>query len=159
MSLKRPRSGAGRLPSRLSLIKIIKTVNGGKNYEKESICIIINRRYGRSWHYQVALHQEIRLKPQSLQRRKLSQKEQQKQNRQKPGKKIQETLLMGNILSASDSLPYTVLFDNCREGFIQGLAEEGFVEGENLTILYENANADGGTSSQIITNFISKRLI
>ena len=47
--------------------------------------------------------------------------------------------------------------DNCREGFIQGLAEEGFVEGENLTILYENANADGGTSSQIITNFISKK--
>ena len=64
---------------------------------------------------------------------------------------------MGNILSASDSLPYTVPFDNCREGFIQGLAEEGFVEGENLTILYENANADGGTSSQIITNFISKK--
>lgn len=47
--------------------------------------------------------------------------------------------------------------DNCREGFIKGLAEEGFVEGENLTILYENANADGGTSSQIITNFISKK--
>lgn len=47
--------------------------------------------------------------------------------------------------------------DNCRKGFIQGLAEEGFVEGENLTILYENANADGGTSSQIITNFISKK--
>ena len=39
----------------------------------------------------------------------------------------------------------------------RGLAEEGFVEGENLTILYENANADGGTSSQIITNFISKK--
>ncbi len=45
--------------------------------------------------------------------------------------------------------------DNCREGFIQGLAEEGFVEGENLTILYENANADGSVSSQIVGSFIS----
>ena len=33
--------------------------------------------------------------------------------------------------------------DNCREGFLQGLAEEGFVEGENLTVLYQNAQADG----------------
>ena len=29
--------------------------------------------------------------------------------------------------------------DNCREGFLQGLAEEGIVEGENLTIEYVNA--------------------
>lgn len=47
--------------------------------------------------------------------------------------------------------------DNCREGFIQGLAEEGFVEGENLTILYENANADGSVSSQIVSSFISNK--
>lgn len=47
--------------------------------------------------------------------------------------------------------------DNCREGFIQGLAEEGLVEGQNLTILYENANSDGGTSSQIANNFIAKK--
>lgn len=46
--------------------------------------------------------------------------------------------------------------DNCRNGFIEGLAEEGIVEGVNLTIEYENANADGGTSSQIITNFVAK---
>lgn len=43
--------------------------------------------------------------------------------------------------------------DNCREGFLAGLAEEGFVEGENLTVLYQNAQADGGTASQIATNF------
>lgn len=48
--------------------------------------------------------------------------------------------------------------DNCREGFIQGLAEQGIVEGENLTIIYENANADGGTSSQIIDKFVSKKV-
>lgn len=47
--------------------------------------------------------------------------------------------------------------DNCREGFIQGLAEEGIVEGENLTILYENANADGAASSQIAANFLSNK--
>ena len=39
--------------------------------------------------------------------------------------------------------------DNCRTGFLQGLADEGIVEGKNLTILYENAQADGGTASQI----------
>lgn len=47
--------------------------------------------------------------------------------------------------------------DNCRIGFLQGLADEGIVEGENLTILYENAQADGGTASQIMDNFIAKK--
>lgn len=47
--------------------------------------------------------------------------------------------------------------DNCREGFLQGLADEGIIEGKNLTILYENAQADGGTASQIINNFLSKK--
>lgn len=47
--------------------------------------------------------------------------------------------------------------DNCREGFLQGLMEEGFVEGKNLTVMYENSQADGGTASQIINNFISKK--
>lgn len=46
--------------------------------------------------------------------------------------------------------------DNCREGFLAGLAEEGIEEGKNLTVLFENAQADGGTSSQIATNFIAK---
>ncbi|MEG1144515.1 MAG: ABC transporter substrate-binding protein [Clostridium sp.] len=48
--------------------------------------------------------------------------------------------------------------DNCREGFIQGLAEEGIIEGKNLTLIYENANADGGTSAQIIDKFVSKKV-
>ena len=43
--------------------------------------------------------------------------------------------------------------DNCREGFIAGLAEEGFIEGENLTILEENAQADSGLAAQIVNNF------
>ena len=45
--------------------------------------------------------------------------------------------------------------DNCREGFIEGLAEAGIVEGENLTIEYKNAAADMGTASQIASSFVS----
>ena len=45
--------------------------------------------------------------------------------------------------------------DNCREGFLQGLAEEGIVEGENLTVDYKNAAADMGTAGQISDNFAS----
>ena len=32
--------------------------------------------------------------------------------------------------------------DNCYEGFVQGLAAEGFVEGENLKIDFQNAQGD-----------------
>lgn len=48
--------------------------------------------------------------------------------------------------------------DNCREGFLQGLAEEGIEEGKNLKVLYENANADGGTASQIVSGFLSQNV-
>ena len=46
--------------------------------------------------------------------------------------------------------------DNCREGFLAGLAAEGIEEGKNLTVLYENAQADGGTSAQIANTFAGK---
>ena len=45
--------------------------------------------------------------------------------------------------------------DNCREGFIQGLKEEGFEEGKNLVIKINNADADTGTASQIADGFVS----
>lgn len=48
--------------------------------------------------------------------------------------------------------------DNCREGFLAGLAEEGIEEGKNLTVIYDNAQADGGMASQINTNFLSKNV-
>ncbi|WP_408632539.1 ABC transporter substrate-binding protein [Mobilitalea sibirica] len=48
--------------------------------------------------------------------------------------------------------------DNCREGFLAGLAEGGYVEGENLKVLFENAQADGGTAAQIADNFMAKKV-
>jgi putative ABC transport system substrate-binding protein len=48
--------------------------------------------------------------------------------------------------------------DNCREGFLAGLAEEGIVEGENLTVLYDNAQADQATSSTIADSYVSQNV-
>ncbi len=48
--------------------------------------------------------------------------------------------------------------DNCREGFLEGLRQSGFVEGENLTVLYDNAQADGGMASQINDNYIAQKV-
>lgn len=44
--------------------------------------------------------------------------------------------------------------DNCREGFLLGLAEEGIVEGENLTVDYDNANSDGSMAAQINQSYV-----
>lgn len=48
--------------------------------------------------------------------------------------------------------------DNCREGFIKGLEEEGIVEGENLTIEIKNAMADTATNAQIADGFASDKV-
>jgi putative ABC transport system substrate-binding protein len=48
--------------------------------------------------------------------------------------------------------------ENCKEGFLEGLKEEGYVEGENLTIQYENADSDTGNASQIANDFVSKNV-
>lgn len=48
--------------------------------------------------------------------------------------------------------------DNCREGFIQGLEEEGLIEGENLEIKVNNADSDTGTAAQIADTFVADKV-
>lgn len=48
--------------------------------------------------------------------------------------------------------------DNCREGFLEGLKEAGFVEGENLVVDYQNAYTDMGTAGQISGGFVSNKV-
>lgn len=47
--------------------------------------------------------------------------------------------------------------DNCREGFLLGLEEEGIKEGDNLTVDYKNAAADMGTTGQISSGFAADK--
>ena len=48
--------------------------------------------------------------------------------------------------------------DNCYEGFLAGLAEAGIVEGENLKVDYQNAQADMGIAQQIAGQFAGKKV-
>lgn len=91
-------------------------------------------------------------------------------------KKRMLAIMLGVILTAGmitgcgseeESTGYTIgisqfaehgSLDNCREGFIEGLAEAGIVEGENLTIEYKNSAADMGTASQIASSFVSEEV-
>ena len=45
--------------------------------------------------------------------------------------------------------------DNCRKGFIEGLAQGGFKEGENLEIDFQSAKNDTAVAGQIAQNFAS----
>lgn len=69
--------------------------------------------------------------------------------------------------SSEEKITYTIgieqfaehgSLDNCREGFLAGLEEEGFIEGENLTVEYKNAAADMGTAGQISDSFASDKV-
>lgn len=48
--------------------------------------------------------------------------------------------------------------DNCREGFLEGLAEAGIEEGKNLTVVFDNAQADMGTASTISDAYVSQKV-
>ena len=48
--------------------------------------------------------------------------------------------------------------DNCYQGFMAGLAEAGIVEGENLTVSYQNAQADMGIAQQIAAQFAADKV-
>lgn len=45
--------------------------------------------------------------------------------------------------------------DNCREGFIKGLEDNGFKEGDNLEIEFQSAKNDPAVANQIAQNFAS----
>lgn len=47
--------------------------------------------------------------------------------------------------------------DQSREGFIEGLKENGFVEGENLEVDFQNAQNDNPTSQTIASNFANDK--
>ena len=47
--------------------------------------------------------------------------------------------------------------DNCYNGFIEGLKEEGFTEGENISIDMQSAKADTAVASQIAQNFANSK--
>ena len=48
--------------------------------------------------------------------------------------------------------------DNCREGFLQGLAEAGLVEGTDYEVIYQNASFDGGIATQIAQTFSAENV-
>ena len=48
--------------------------------------------------------------------------------------------------------------DNCYQGFKEGLAEGGYVEGENLELFFKNANGETSTSDLIAKNFVSQKV-
>ncbi|MBQ4609133.1 MAG: ABC transporter substrate-binding protein [Clostridia bacterium] len=48
--------------------------------------------------------------------------------------------------------------DNCYQGFMLGLAEAGLVEGENLKVDLQNAQADMGIAQQIAAQFASGKV-
>lgn len=47
---------------------------------------------------------------------------------------------------------------NCREGFIEGLAQAGYKEGVNVEFDYSNANADPGIANQIAQSHVSNKV-
>ncbi len=45
--------------------------------------------------------------------------------------------------------------DNCVQGFKEGMAEAGFVEGENVTYNFQNAQSDMATTNQIAQSMVA----
>lgn len=48
--------------------------------------------------------------------------------------------------------------DNCRFGFIEGMKEEGFVEGQNINYIYDNAQTDGSAAALIYNKYLTQNV-
>jgi putative ABC transport system substrate-binding protein len=48
--------------------------------------------------------------------------------------------------------------NNTRDGFLQALADEGFVQGQNLTVIDDVAQGDTSVAQQIAQNFVAKNV-
>ena len=48
--------------------------------------------------------------------------------------------------------------DNCREGFLEGLAMGGYLQGQNLEVDYQNAQGDDGLAAIIANAYVSSRV-
>lgn len=48
--------------------------------------------------------------------------------------------------------------DTIRESIIEGLAESGYVEGENISIVYQNAQADASNLNSIASQFVGEKV-
>ena len=47
--------------------------------------------------------------------------------------------------------------DSSREGFLEGLKEKGYIDGDNIEVDYQNAQGDGQTSQTIAQKFVSDK--
>lgn len=74
------------------------------------------------------------------------------------GEVTADNLAEGNFTIGISQFAEHGSLENCKNGFLDGLAENGIVEGENLTVLFDNAQADTGTASTIADNFVSKKV-
>ena len=73
------------------------------------------------------------------------------------------TLFYSQSLHAHKTIGITQIVDHpslnaIREGIIEGLAEEGYVEGKDLTIVFENAQGNPTTAAQIAQKFAGLHL-
>ena len=48
--------------------------------------------------------------------------------------------------------------DNCRLGFIEGMNEAGYVDGDNVTYIYDNAQTDGSAATQIYNKYVTQKV-
>ena len=48
--------------------------------------------------------------------------------------------------------------DNCRNGFIEGMASEGFIENENTIYVYDNAQTDGSAAALIFNKYLTQKV-